>query len=107
MKQTLSTEVLESPVEKIGNVFVSPLLRVKGSDPGNPASHLQDAKSVSLKKGDSLNGIASRFIPQNKEEDVQKIRVADPGADDKDRIYLCPRRIFFGTGSDKQDLNSR
>ena len=100
-KQILPTEAIESPVEKNGNVVVSPLLRVKAFPPENPVSRLPRPKSVVVKKGDTLSKIASRFFPENQVDGVKIILSANPKVEEINRIYTGQKLIIPGNGSDR------
>lgn len=101
IKQIQPLQAPESPVEKTVKVVISPLLLVKGSAPEKPASPLPRPKSVVVKKGDTLIGIASRFFPENHVDGVRKILAANPRVDDTNRIYPGQKLVIPEAGSDR------
>jgi hypothetical protein len=99
IKQPLQTEASNSSGGNTSKVFMSPLSPVKDSQPVISASLLHKPKSVVVKKGDTVIGIASMFFPNNKVDGVKKILAANPQIDDVNRIYPGQKLVIPETGS--------
>ena len=55
-------------------------------NPGEKALRPSDAFTVTVKKGDTLSGIAARWFPEDPASGQKSILSANPQIDDKNRI---------------------
>ncbi|MBI5591090.1 MAG: AAA family ATPase [Deltaproteobacteria bacterium] len=105
MEPTMQIEALASSLKRTSNIDPPPPSSAKDFQPENQATLLHNSKKITVKKGDTLNGIASRFFPENIADGVKIILAANPVVDDMDRIYAGQELIIPETDFYRKDLN--
>jgi general secretion pathway protein A len=104
-KQPQQSESPATPDVKTGNAGSLPPPAGKGIQSVNQAPRLLDPIRVTVKNGDTLLGIASRFFPEDKLNGMIKILAANPMIDDIDRIYTGQELIIPEAGSIRKEPN--
>ena len=105
VKQALQPPAPASRGGDTVTVKMLPMLILKDSPPKMQASLLRKPKSIEVKNGDTLIGIAARFFPNNKLDGVKKIIAANPGLNDVNQINAGQKLIIPELGSDIKDTN--
>jgi general secretion pathway protein A len=103
MKQALKTDAPEPPREKTGNFDASSSSVKENVQAEIQASFLQNPKTIVVKNGDTLRGIAYRFFPENMDEGLKKILKVNSKIDDMNLIYKGQILIIPETDLNRKD----